>query len=1226
MDELGHLATTVRQGSLARLPSPDVRVAPGSIELAPAAVLFHVTFVGQAIVEDIRQLQSIPPGGTNLESLLRVPDATQEVEHPRDAGDDIDRYATAESDPTQDAAVVMARSGPGLVIEGPPGTGKSQTIVNMVADGIGRKKSILIICQKQAALDVVCKRLYREGLGERLVMVTDVGKDRRTVIQAVREQVESILANGAPDGSWQRKRKAVLDQIRRLEESLNTHQQALHAQDDASGRTYRELVSELVALESEGVAGECLELRERLGVMRAEAAQEVTETCASLAPLWLPAEYEGSPLVGLRVFGWDQATLVGFHKDLQAFRDAERRRPVIARRVPGLIEFEHSGAARQWTDDARDRLCTLGDNERQELAHFIDLFMPAGLRAAPGPELIRSLSELSKELSSLVGRREHPALDGIIAAQSDSDLKRWIGTAVAATRDASGLRRLNPARFLSRRRLRRFLKAGGTSVDDTLMQDFLARAQLETHLRMLRTKTGRIYDALGFAQVELRGTSVGELKQHVDWLRAMLGRVAALAPLIAASPAVAQTLAAAKATDTDALIRHFADVDAAVARSDARSESRRSLAAMERWCEPDWIRACEALIAKNRATGPVLEPLVSALGTLPAYQQYRVRARDLTPETAALLAALRLLGPELRRVPRDNLSEAVRRVLRREACLGWKTRLEQMSPPLLLERSEIAERVRSLAKAEAALRELNKKAITANIETRRLGTREKWEDITRFTGPRRRTLREFVDLGWDIGLSELRPVWLMGPDVASRMLPLRPIFDLVIYDEASQMPVEFALPSLFRGKAVVVSGDDKQLPPTSFFANRVDSDEEEAPEFGEAEDVSEEERRAATESWNRREIKDYPNLLELSKSVLRKVMLKVHYRSAYRELIAFSNNAFYDGALNVPVRHPAAEIDRAQPIEVVRVDGLYEDRTNEDEAQKVVSLLARIWKEAGPPSIGVVTFNRDQADLIEQRLEERAEDDGAFRAAYRRELGRTEQGEDMRFFVKNVENVQGDERDHIIFSTTFGRNRDGAFRRYFGVLGQGGGERRLNVAVTRARRKITVLTSMPVAEIAEALAAGAKPQQPRDYLQLYLAYVAALSTREYATAHRLLAQVLKDGARADPSSVAELDGFARSVESYVKALGLTPEVANDQSAFGIDFAVRHPARETYGIGIECEGHRHAILARARAREIWRRTEMRKSIPFIHRVSLRGWYHDREAEQSRLRSAIEQALV
>src|SRR5215831_16096048 len=150
-DTMSRLTSKTRKETLAKLPDPDVRVKPGSVELVSAAVLFHVTFVGQAILEDIRELRSIPPSGTNLESLLRVQDATRIAEPQSAPGDDIDRYATAESDPTQDQAVVMARNGHGLVIEGPPGTGKSQTILNTVADTIGRKKSILIICQKQAA-------------------------------------------------------------------------------------------------------------------------------------------------------------------------------------------------------------------------------------------------------------------------------------------------------------------------------------------------------------------------------------------------------------------------------------------------------------------------------------------------------------------------------------------------------------------------------------------------------------------------------------------------------------------------------------------------------------------------------------------------------------------------------------------------------------------------------------------------------------------------------------------------------------------------------------------------------------------------------------------------------------------------------------------------------------------------------------------------------------------
>src|SRR5262249_47754537 len=137
MDEFAVFANRVRQHELTALPGANVKVATGAVDLVAAAVLFHVTFVGQAIVEDIRQLRAIPPEGTGLETLLRVQDKKPTSESSTAGADGIDRFATAESDPTQDLAVLQARRAPGLLVEGPPGTGKSQTIVNMVTDAIG---------------------------------------------------------------------------------------------------------------------------------------------------------------------------------------------------------------------------------------------------------------------------------------------------------------------------------------------------------------------------------------------------------------------------------------------------------------------------------------------------------------------------------------------------------------------------------------------------------------------------------------------------------------------------------------------------------------------------------------------------------------------------------------------------------------------------------------------------------------------------------------------------------------------------------------------------------------------------------------------------------------------------------------------------------------------------------------------------------------------------------
>src|SRR5262249_29839878 len=154
----------------------------------------------------------------------------------------------------------------------------------------------------------------------------------------------------------------------------------------------------------------------------------------------------------------------------------------------------------------------------------------------------------------------------------------------------------------------------------------------------------------------------------------------------------------------------------------------------------------------------------------------------------------------------------------------------------------------------------------------------------------------------------------------------------------------------------------------------------------------------------------------------------------------------------VPVRRARNDVLNARPIEIRRVDGLYKNQSNSDEADAIIDLLSQLWSSnASPPTLGVVTFNIKQAELIEARLRRKADQDRPFARALDRERKRTEGGEDVGFFVKNLENVQGDERDWILFSTTFGGDENGVFKRVFGVLNQQGGEGRLNVAVTRAK-------------------------------------------------------------------------------------------------------------------------------------------------------------------------------
>ena len=172
-------------------------------------------------------------------------------------------------------------------------------------------------------------------------------------------------------------------------------------------------------------------------------------------------------------------------------------------------------------------------------------------------------------------------------------------------------------------------------------------------------------------------------------------------------------------------------------------------------------------------------------------------------------------------------------------------------------------------------------------------------------------------------------------------------------------------------------------------------------------------------------MKDCTDLLELAAPVFPKVMLNIHYRSRFRQLIDFSNSAFYEGRLSVPVLHPLEKISEFKPIQFVEVNGVYFEQTNEQEADKVVETLRGFWASTPferTPTIGVVTFNLKQAELIEDKLEALAEKDPSFCNALQEQRDRKKDGEHCGFFVKNVENVQGDERDCMIFSTTFGKN------------------------------------------------------------------------------------------------------------------------------------------------------------------------------------------------------------
>lgn len=276
------------------------------------------------------------------------------------------------------------------------------------------------------------------------------------------------------------------------------------------------------------------------------------------------------------------------------------------------------------------------------------------------------------------------------------------------------------------------------------------------------------------------------------------------------------------------------------------------------------------------------------------------------------------------------------------------------------------------------------------------------------------------------------PVVLTNPSVCSTIFPAQPIFDLVILDEASQLKIEETYSSLLRGKQHVISGDKHQMPPSNFFGNKVlfwsETEEEDTSEF-----------------WA-----DAQSLLEFAEDTdYKNYYIDFHYRSKHPDLIQFSNHAFYQSRLI-----PMPEKKSYQSIDFIEVNGLYDKGINKDEALAIVNYIYSIDISKNVPSIGVGTFNLHQRNYIFDLLYEQAHAD----EIKSKHLGSLlERG----LFVKNLENIQGDERDIILISTTFGLNKEGKFRQLFGPVSQEKGYKLLNVLVTRAKEKLVLFTSIP---------------------------------------------------------------------------------------------------------------------------------------------------------------------
>jgi hypothetical protein len=429
-----------------------------------------------------------------------------------------------------------------------------------------------------------------------------------------------------------------------------------------------------------------------------------------------------------------------------------------------------------------------------------------------------------------------------------------------------------------------------------------------------------------------------------------------------------------------------------------------------------------------------------------------------------------------------------------------------------------------------------------------------------------RSIRDLVDDETGVVLRDLKPVWLMSPLSVSDALPLATLFDVVIFDEASQVTLEEAVPAIFRARQLLVVGDEMQLPPTRFFTAK-STDEEERLLLEDA--AGEGIEHDLTSS----------SLLNHAARNLPATMLGWHYRSRSESLISFSNAAFYQGRLltvpevalpavamrEIVVQSPVegfADVDRLleRPVSFHFLEkGIYEQRRNTVEADYIAQMVRGLLARDGRPSIGIIAFSEAQQGEIEQALSRLARDDSEFRARLEAEWEREDDSQFVGLLVKNLENIQGDERDIVILSVCYGHAPNGKMLMNFGPINQNGGERRLNVAFSRAKKHMALISSIRDHAITNDYNDGARA------LKNYLRYAQALSSGDLPAASRVLREInSSESTRERPATThIVIDRLA----TRLRERGYVVDRNIGQSGLRYDLAVRRPDDRQYRLGI-----------------------------------------------------------
>ncbi|MGC4796225.1 DUF4011 domain-containing protein [Micromonospora saelicesensis] len=1050
------------------------------------------------------------------------------------AVDEADLHLPIPADGSQMQAIVRAERGHSFVLEGPPGTGKSQTITNMIARAVSAGRSVLFVAEKQAALEVVKRRLKQIGLGP---FALDL-HGRKQSLNAIRQQLRDALDqyDQGGDGTW----TAVETAYRTRLAPLAEYPAQVHTTNPV-GMSLWSAYEQTLAYGDGPVAPIPVAYLHAPAPARAQVETTVREFPAAARSARLRAAHPWA-LSGCR-------TLDGLHGAAvtEIAGELERLRADLAAH-PHLVELLRTLPAPETVSELQagawlavrgllpDRQTTLHASDRRwdeavarlqaDLAAFRQGFAGELATFRPDvfarPELTAWHGEAQEAAKKLIGKRKRrqAIVDRLavhLVAGATLDVERVevaTGRLVAAQAQAAALHQ-------------HFAAVGGLRLSQWRPTDPNAQERLTEAIEA--TRVGRTLLARHPQAWELfHGgfTDVGAvlLDRFASRWRAWRG--------VLRSGEAELTLWAAGSHWTDAWQR-----DGAAWLHELQAEE---LFPLRRWAT---VLAHADVLASANLTDYRDQLLRAEVPAHLAEEVYRRGVARASLAERVRAGGLQYFDPELHD---DEISQF-------EAAAGeLRSALPTQLPSVLVRRRPFSPADRRGRFADFA----------AELRRKRGG----------------RSFRELFEQYADAVLA-LTPCVLVSPASAANFLaPGSQRFDLVIFDEASQIRVAEAIGAMGRGSAVVVVGDSRQMPPSSIMqaSHSVDEvDEGNGPVPEDLESI----------------------LSEAVESGLPQRWLSWHYRSHDESLIAFSNRYYYDNKLS---SLPSPGAASSAGVSWRRVEGQYDrggSRTNEVEARAILADITRRLHDpaTATQSVGVVTFNIQQRDLILNLLEEST--DPIIREQLSGAVAEP-------IFVKNLENVQGDERDVVLFSLAFSTNLEtGQLPLNFGPLSQAGGERRLNVAITRARRQVVLYSSFDPSDIDLSRTSALGTQHLRAYCEMAAAGAERLG--DLATDRTERRSRIRD-----------------EVAAALRDRGHEVRTSHGLSDFTVDIAVRRPGSPRWQVAVMLDGPdwsaRPTVADRDSAPTLLRSI---MGWPEVVRFWLPAWIHDRTALLDRVDEAV-----